>query len=192
MGCPDIGNDRNIGGRDLRKASDLAGMVHSHLQDHDLVFSRQVEDRHGQTNVIIEIPLSRMDPEPAGQDGRDHLPAGRLAYAPGDPHDLHIVFFSVIMSQIPERPSGILHKNIKPVRTYFLRSPGYDAAGSSLFKGGAYIGVTVKAFTRKGKKDTAGNDLTAVRHHREDLRFLPVSFLSLLIAGQQSPSCRLQ
>ena len=88
-----------------------------------------------------------MDPEPAGQDGRDHLPAGRLAYAPGDPHDLYIVFFSVIMSQIPQRPSGIFHKNIKPVRAYFLRSPGNNTAGSSLFKSGADIGVTVKAFT---------------------------------------------
>ena len=109
MGCPDIGDHGDVRRGDLREAPDLPEVVHAHLEDHDLVLCREAEDRHRQSDIIVEISGGRVDPEMPGQNGGDHLTAGRLAYTACDPDHFDIIFHPVIVGQVSQGVPGILH-----------------------------------------------------------------------------------
>ena len=80
-------HDADLGPGDLRQSGDLALGVHAHLEDRDLVLRREVQQRHRQTGLAVQVALVAQDAQGARQDiGRDLL-RNRLAGRAGDPDD---------------------------------------------------------------------------------------------------------
>ena len=53
----DVGNDGKVGPREPRQWRDLSRVVHADLPNGGIVRDRRGENRKGQTNMIIEVPL---------------------------------------------------------------------------------------------------------------------------------------
>ena len=83
----DVGDDGDIGLRQVREWRDLAGMIHADLPDPDLVACRRLEHRLRQSDVIVEIALRFCDAKAVRQNRRGEILRARFPVAAGDGDD---------------------------------------------------------------------------------------------------------
>ena len=57
----DIGDDRHVGRGDPGQRPDLAGRAHAHLEDGGVVAGPKPQEREGQAEVVVEVPLAFQD-----------------------------------------------------------------------------------------------------------------------------------
>ena len=106
-----------------------------------------------------------MNQETAGKHSADHLTAGCLSDAAGDPDDRDVKFHTVIMSQSPQGSERIFDQNIKFPGNQIFRLFTDHAAGRPALHGAVHKSVPVEALSAQGKKDTARLNLPAVCHY---------------------------
>lgn len=87
VGGSDERDDPDIGQRDGREASDLAGCVHPKLHDADLVPSFEPEEHHREAHEIVQVAGRRVDDADPVQQRGDGLAGGGLASGSRDGDD---------------------------------------------------------------------------------------------------------
>jgi hypothetical protein len=88
MDGADVGDHGDVGRGDAGEGPDLAGRAHAHLEDGRLVGRIEPEERQGQAEGVVVVPLGPEDPEPGSQERGRELLGRRLADAAGHADDL--------------------------------------------------------------------------------------------------------
>ena len=83
----DVGDDAPVGRGDAGQGGDLAGVVHAHLDDGDLVLRLQAQQLQRQAEGVVEIALRLEHVELCAERGGDGFLGGGFAGRAGDGHD---------------------------------------------------------------------------------------------------------
>ena len=83
----DVGDDRDVRLRELRKRRDFAGMIHPDFPDRDFVLAARFEHGAREADVIVEIAFGFGDAIAAREDGGGEILCAGFAVAPGNGDD---------------------------------------------------------------------------------------------------------
>jgi hypothetical protein len=82
----DVGDHAPVGRGDQGQGGDLAGVVHAHLDDRDLVLGFEAQQLQGQAEAVVEIALRLEHVELCAQGRGNRFLGGGLAGRAGDGH----------------------------------------------------------------------------------------------------------
>ena len=96
---------------DADQIVDLAEVIHSHLQDRDLILRAQAENSHGKSQMVVEVARGLQRAEAAGEHGSHHILGRRLADASCNGNNRNTQTAPVIGRQIAHRLGCILNQH---------------------------------------------------------------------------------
>ena len=178
VGVADVGDDGDVRLDHLPQIADLAEVVHARLDDRRLMLRRQLEQRQGRADVVVEILRRLQGAIPGGQHRRDHLLGGGLPHAAGDLDKGYIEPLPVRLRQGLQSQTGVLHLNVEFVRAQRLRKSGAQTARRAGVQRHVDEAVSVEILARQRDEQASLPDLPAVSGHLRHsgkplLRILP-------------------
>ena len=105
----DDSHDADVRLRDAGEVTNLAHVVHPHLQHDPLVLVRQVHQRQRQSNLVVVTGLALEHRVTARQDRRYQFLGRRLAHTARDTNDAHVVLPPPESRRLLERLEAIGH-----------------------------------------------------------------------------------
>ena len=152
----DVGDDPIFRAGDLAERGQFAAMVHADLVNSGgmLLFRSQYGER--QTDVVIEVALSRVDHEGLGENGRSKIFGGGLAVRSGDTEHWDVELAAPPMGESLESEEGIRNFDDRLTGRKIATFPFiYHGHRSTSYERGLGIQVTVEIFTLQCKEHPA-------------------------------------
>jgi hypothetical protein len=160
--------DRRRG--DLRKAGDLARVVHAQLDDRRPAAFAQAQQRQRQADVVVEVAFGgeRRIADPRAEDRRDHLRHRRLAVAARDRDERHREAAPPRGRELAQRAPAV-GDDEPGQRRLFQATLGERGDGAGGF-GIGQIGVRVEALAAQGDEEVPRRDAAGVAVNARDRR----------------------
>lgn len=151
MGAADIG-DQSAGRLDqIDQRADVAGMACSHLDDGNIMFGSETEERLWHADVVVEIAFGEEDIVTAGQNGGDEFLGGRLAIGAGDADDGNGEPAAMVAGQLLERLQTVVDEDA--ARIGGIRGVVHHGPGTTLLQRGCGKTVAVERRAFEGEED---------------------------------------
>ena len=105
----DIGNNANVRLGDMGQIGNLAKVAHAHLQHRNLGIFLHGQQRHGKTQIVIEIGRGFADDIVPFQHCGNHFLGGAFSHGSGHAHHFHADMLTQSGGDLTQSDAGIFH-----------------------------------------------------------------------------------
>ena len=166
-----IVHQRDARAADTGQVTDLAEMVHAHLDHGIAVLLAQLEQCQRQADVVVQVTLGRQHRILAAghgaQDAGQHLLHSCLAVAAGDGGQRQVELAAPVGGQCAQRQPRILDQQGRSQSRHLMRDHGGGRTG---FQRGGGVIMSVDPLAAHGDEQLSAHIAAAVMGHAGKLR----------------------